>query len=296
MAVTNQEALELQLSPEKVKMLLIHMDTAGMSENEKYELALVVYQDFKASGDGFDFRPQRFKIQKDSQRFLDPFGNAVEQLEGVMIYKQKTRVLFRKDEKQPLCSSLDDVTGSPRIPEDGSPDPMVDQILAAKNSCNRCPHNAWGSAKSDSGKVRRGKACKEMRRVYLLQKGAQLPIQVSLPPTSVKAWDDYCSARMSQGISDLAAEVVLTLVPAQAGGYDISVIRPKIGRKLPPLELLQFHKMKSEFIDRLRTIEVSADDYIDEDAATNGGTEANVATPAATNEDGLHPNDPMNLI
>lgn len=252
MAVAENQALEAQLTPEKVNTILAGVDTTGMSEQNKHQLALILYRDLQNSIDGFDFRPVRYKIQKDTQQFTDPFGNSMEQLSGVMIFKQKTRVYFKPGDKQPLCSSLDAVTGQSWPDENGSRE---------TRSCAKCPHNEWGSAEGDNSKDRRGKACKEMRRIYLLQPGAQLPIQVSLPPTSIKPWDEYMSARLSQGITDLTAEVVLTLVPAKAGNYDISIIKPKVGRKLAPVEILQAYQYQREFVDRLKAIEVTADDY-----------------------------------
>lgn len=258
MSIPETTALEAQpkLTPDKVKNLLANIDTAGMSQEDQYHLALVLNKDLEQSIDGFDFRPVRHKIQKDTQRFTDPFGNSVETLSGTMILKQKTRVLFKSGDKQPLCSSTDGITGQTWPDEGGHRE---------ARSCAKCQYNTWGSAEGDDGRERRGKACKEMRRIYLLQPGAQLPIQISLPPTSIKAFDEYMSARLSQGITDLTAEVVLALVPAKAGNYDISIIKPKVGRKLAPIEILQAYQYQREFVDRLKAIEVTADDYAEEE-------------------------------
>ncbi len=47
--------------------------------------------------------------------------------------------------------------------------------------------NAYGSAK-DGG---RGKACKNMRHLYLLRSGEYMPLLVSLPPTSIRPFKEF---------------------------------------------------------------------------------------------------------
>jgi hypothetical protein len=49
--------------------------------------------------------------------------------------------------------------------------------------------NAWGSG--ENGKT---KACKNMRHIYLLRDGEYMPLQVTLPPTSLRPYSDFYSA------------------------------------------------------------------------------------------------------
>jgi len=72
----------------------------------------------------------------------------------------------------PLCSSSDGVTGS------GDPG----------GACALCPLNQWGSG--ENGK---GKACKNMRQLYLLRSGEFMPIQLTLSPTSIKPYSEFCN-------------------------------------------------------------------------------------------------------
>ncbi len=55
-------------------------------------------------------------------------------------------------------------------------------------ACAICPLNAWGSG--DNG---RGKACKNMRHLFLLRDGAFMPLQIILPPTSIRPFNDFVS-------------------------------------------------------------------------------------------------------
>jgi hypothetical protein len=49
--------------------------------------------------------------------------------------------------------------------------------------CARCPLNQWGSDRRGGN----GKACREMRLIFLLRENTVLPLVVVMPPTSVKA-------------------------------------------------------------------------------------------------------------
>ena len=91
-------------------------------------------------------------------------------LEGVILYNHAACTLWPEgseydEDTKPLCSSVDGKTG---IGEPGG-------------ACATCPMNEYGSAR-DGG---RGKACKNMRDIYLLRSGEYMPLLISLPPTSM---------------------------------------------------------------------------------------------------------------
>ena len=79
------------------------------------------------------------------------------------------------DSKTPDCSSIDGVYGT--VTETG-------EIV----ECASCPCNAFGSAKGGEG---RGKACKNMRRLYIMRRGDIFPMVLTLPPTALSAYDSY---------------------------------------------------------------------------------------------------------
>lgn len=84
---------------------------------------------------------------------------------------------FTGENAAPDCASMDAKIGTMMI--DGKP--------AGTRTCADCPQNQWGSD-PDGGK---GKACKNMIRVYLLQEGNAFPVLLTLPPTSTGNWKDY---------------------------------------------------------------------------------------------------------
>ena len=105
----------------------------------------------------------------------------------------------------PDCSSMDGKVG---MDQDGN-----------RKTCNFCPMNAWGTA--DDG---RGKACKNMRRLYILRDGESLPLLLTLPPTSLKNVSDYLGLRIvAKGFRSYGVITKVTLKKAQnAGGINYS--------------------------------------------------------------------------
>ena len=101
-------------------------------------------------------------------------------IEGVIMLSHKSNGLWSKpfgsgDSKVPDCSSVDGVYGT--VTETGE---CVE--------CASCPYNAFGSAKGGEG---RGKACKNMRRLYIMRRGDIFPMVLTLPPTALSAYDSY---------------------------------------------------------------------------------------------------------
>lgn len=72
----------------------------------------------------------------------------------------------------PTCMSMDGVSG-------------LERETGEVKDCSSCPYNAFGSAKNG------GKACKNMRRLYILREGEMLPSIINLPPTSIKGYSGY---------------------------------------------------------------------------------------------------------
>ena len=101
-------------------------------------------------------------------------------LEGVILYNHPASAYWPEgsdydDNVAPLCSSVDGKTGY------GEPG----------GSCELCPWNKYGTGTDSKGNPSKGKACKNMRHLYLLQSGAYLPVLLALPPTSLKSFNEF---------------------------------------------------------------------------------------------------------
>ena len=116
-------------------------------------------------------------------------GELLQELEAVVLAHVPRRGLFAKDQKPPVCSSLDGhaPTGGPVQIEllDGYP-------VTTGPTCAACPMNAWGSVaawKDEDDNA--SKACTEKRLLGLLIKGRDIPVLLFVPPTSLRAWAQH---------------------------------------------------------------------------------------------------------
>ena len=138
---------------------------------------------------------------------------------GVIVYNHNCNAYFDEDttgNTPPVCSSMDGLIGFDT--ESGEP-----------ISCKNCPRNAYGTAKNG-----RGKACKNMHRLYIMTEDMPIPLVLSLPPTSLKAFQNYrMSALAAKKLkpNEVVTEFSLTAQQSQSG-QKYSVVKLKLLGKL----------------------------------------------------------------
>lgn len=146
-------------------------------------------------------------------------------LEGVILYNHSAYTLWPEgseydEDTKPLCSSVDGKTG---IGEPGG-------------ACATCPMNAYGSAR-DGG---RGKACKNMRDIYLLRSGEYMPLLISLPPTSIKPFKEFLNrAFVYRRRATYGSLIQIGLKKENNGSNDYSVATFRLVRDFQGEELAQ---------------------------------------------------------
>lgn len=129
-------------------------------------------------------------------------------LTGVILFHHPNNVYWAEgseydDNTVPLCSSIDG--------KNGIGDPGV--------ACATCVLNEYGTAPEG-----RGKACKNMRMLYLLRSGEYLPFQLALPPTSLKSFNDFLkSAFVLRQRACFGSVIQITLKKVNNGTNDYSV-------------------------------------------------------------------------
>ena len=137
--------------------------------------------------DGMQMNFPRVKIPSGgSLQFEIPTGDPdnpdyAKTLTGIILFNHPNNAYWPEgdandDNATPLCSSTDGKLGV------GTPG----------GSCAVCAMNQFGSAAE-----RRGKACKNMRVLYLLRSGELVPLQLSLPPTSLKPFRQFIGQAFS---------------------------------------------------------------------------------------------------
>lgn len=107
---------------------------------------------------------------------LDDNGEptAVSEIKGIIVDRYPVNAYwpdaFSGENTPPQCTALDGHTGV------GDPGGL----------CSKCPHNQWGSDMDG-----RGKACKNLHRVYIMAPDEALPRLITLPPTSLANFNSY---------------------------------------------------------------------------------------------------------
>lgn len=138
----------------------------------------------------------------------------VKNLEGVILFNHASGAYWPEgseydENTTPLCSSVDGKAG---IGEPGG-------------TCTICPLNQFGSALDGSGK---GKACKNMRVLYLLRSGEFMPLQLTLPPTSIRPFNDFyslCFASRRRGTCGSVVQIGLKRMNNGRDDYSVATFR-----------------------------------------------------------------------
>ena len=147
----------------------------------------------------------------------EELDTSVTSFKGVIATFHKSNALFENGSEEyeagrpPICQSQDGFIG---INLDGE-----------ERDCADCEHNQWGS----SHKGGKGKECKNMRRLYILVEGSNVPIIMTLPPTSIKIWEEYranlAADRKTPG--DVITEFSIGQKQKNAAGKEYSIIKLK---------------------------------------------------------------------
>ncbi len=142
--------------------------------------------DMRENMEGVEPRLPQIGIAHQAQMFVMPDGKKVESFTGIILDHSKAYAWWAESFDKsgggtpPQCFSMDGV----------KPDMMGEDVQA--ESCASCPNNKYGS---DGG---RGKACKNMKRVHVLLEGSAFPHRLTVPPSNLKAVDNYISMLTGQ--------------------------------------------------------------------------------------------------
>ena len=153
------------------------------------------------------------------------------------------REKFAGGNEQPDCSSFDGKQG-------------IDRYTGEVKDCATCPYNQFGSDD-------RGKACKNVHRVYILREGNPVPLILSLPPTSLRYMHDYIGKRiLLKGLRCWQAVTKITLKKEknQAGIAYSRAVFTFVG-KLNPEGIKAAEAMKECVRQQYRQIDINDADY-----------------------------------
>lgn len=145
---------------------------------------------------------------------------AAKEFSGVILYHHPLFTYYRErftgGNSAPDCGSYDGVTGV------GDPG----------GSCAHCLLNQFGSGENG------GKACKNKRRIYILREGELIPILLTLPTGSMKAFAVYVKRLLAKGKKTSGVVTRFSLQKVQnAGGIAYSQAQFAVARLLTEEEL-----------------------------------------------------------
>lgn len=187
----------------------------------------------------------------------------VETLQGVIIYWRSPRAYWATPFEEsgggsvPDCYSDDGKTGQAQ-------EEAELKWAGGIRECRTCPLNDWGSAPGEN----KGKACKEMRLLFLLREDSLLPATLTLPPTSIQASKKYFLRLASRGIPYHGVLTNITLEVVQsASGIKYSEARFSLEKQLA-LEQAQFiEDYRNTIRAQLDSVTVEHEDVAAEEGA-----------------------------
>lgn len=180
------------------------------------------------------------------------------------------------EDKVPLCSSMDGKTGLCR--DSGE-----------IRSCENCPMNQFGSGIDAKGGSSRSKACKNMRRLYMMLNNDPNIYLLTVPPTSIKETNRQLAKIMgSKGIPYTGLIVSLKLEKAvNAGGITYSKVVVEKKGLLSTAAANAAKEIRHQIKAQYQNIAITLDDYAADPAGTataadtNGFTEVEAADDSA---------------
>ena len=202
-------------------------------------------EDLADDMDGLQMTMQRVKIPGGGNlqfeiRGDDPDNPDYERkLVGVILYHHLANAYWPEgseydDNVPPFCQSFDGKQGY------GEPGGV----------CAACAFNQFGSTANGSGK-----ACKNMRQIYLLRSGEYLPLQLSLPPTSLRPFNDFMNlAFVARRRPSYSAIVEIGLKRAESAAYTYSVATFRKVRDLEGEGLAAVKSYAANFKEQVKSL------------------------------------------
>ena len=175
----------------------------------------------------------QFELPSDDPENPDYEKNLV----GVILFHHPNNAYWPEgreydDNTAPFCSSVD---GKQGIGEPGG-------------ICASCALNEFGSAAEGAGK-----ACKNMRVLYLLRSGDFMPLQVTLPPTSLKPFREFMNQSfLLRRRTSYGSVIQIGLKKMSNGKDDYSVATFRRLYDFEGEELAQIRKYTNDFKKLIR--------------------------------------------
>lgn len=244
------------------------------------EAEILIMQEMQDDDAAFDMQPSRVKIAPGGIGQFLMGDETAKKFTAVVALSQKIRGYWPSagTGAPPVCSSPNGRIG---FFADAPSDKQIEDAMGARVAhpgvvlvtqqdaefpdhfdCAVCPMNQWGSEHQRKGTGGKGKACKEMRRLLLLIDGWTLPALMSLPPTSIRAWDTYCSGLAAKRSAYFAARTTFELDSAQAlSGETYNIVKVSSAGPVDAEHLPLVAELRQQYRELVGGMPVVADEY-----------------------------------
>lgn len=178
--------------------------------------------------------------------------NGVQAIEGVILASHLVNVRWghdfgtRQQGERPICRSMDGING-------------VDQETGETHSCAACPFNQFTE---DGGR----KACSNKRQLYIMREGDLLPMLLALPPSALKAYDNYrvlASLTLRTPMCALVTRITLKNKTSNGGSEYSTPVFSAVG-KLPLAEAKQMADFARQIMAAAQRAGINADEVSDD--------------------------------
>lgn len=193
----------------------------------------------------------------------------MKEVEGVIIFTHRLNGYWpgafgTDDNKVPACSSMDGKTA-------------VWTDTGEVRTCENCPLNQYGSDDNPNG-TGKGKACKNMRRIYLMMNGDPNFYLLTVPPTSIKDVNKQLTKIITGGTPYTGLIVSFKLEKAKnAKGVEYSKVTVEKKGLLPPAVSTTAKEMRRQIKAKYQDMTITLAEYApaqDQGAATAPPPEA----------------------
>ena len=185
------------------------------------------------------------KILPQAQMFTMPDETKITSIEGVIVETYRCNAWWdRNDPREdlrPNCSSLNDCT------------PLPDSPNVQSENCASCKQNKFGSGVDLNGQPSNGKACKNMRRMYVLMEGHEFPYMISLSPTSLKPAKKYLTLLSDKHRHVATVITKISLSKMTKGSNVFSIVELATVKEINDPEVLNdILKIKRQIVEIVR--------------------------------------------
>lgn len=197
-----------------------------------------------------------FEVQGEDEGDAEP----MKEIDGVILFTHRLSAYWpgsfgsasNPEDKIPTCSSMDGKTG---IVQAGD---RSGEII----TCETCPYNQYGTGVDEKGNPSRGKACKNMRRIYLMMDGDPNFYLLSVPPTSIKDVNKQLAKILASGVPYTGMIVTLSLEKTKNNnGVAYSKVIIKKKGVLPSATAAQVQALRGQIKAQYQSMAITMDDY-----------------------------------